>query len=349
MNSLLLSLKRLRALFYARNLEFFRDTSSLSWNLAFPLLILIGFYFIFDGDDKAQYKVGVIGQIPEIITSENVHNGEPFFQLRYIEFVEYSDEANAVEKVRQHKIDLLLDPIAKTYWLNDTSPKGYFVEQLLVGGWDDYQRNTITGKEIRYIDWVLPGILGMNMMFSCLFGVGYVIVRYRKASVLKRLKATPLRPIEFILAQIFSRLFIVLFMSGFVFIVCNWMFDFYMLGSYLHLLIVAFLGGLCMVSLGLLVASRIRSEELAGGMLNLVTWPMMILSGVWFSMEGAPQWLQNIAMIFPLSHLVDSARSIMTEGADLWQLRYSLVTMLVMTLVFLILSAILFRWEGDGR
>lgn len=346
---LLISLKRFRALFYARNLEFFRDKSSLSWNLAFPLLILTGFYFIFDGDDKAQYKVGVIGEIPEIITSENVHNGEPFFQLRYMDFVEYADAGLAVEKVRQHKLDLVLDPVSKRYWLNDTSPKGYFVEQLLIGGWNDYQRNTITGREIRYIDWVLPGILGMNMMFSCLFGVGYVIVRYRKASVLKRLKATPLQPIEFILAQIFSRLFIVLSTSAFVFIVCNWMFDFYMLGSYLHLFIVAFLGGLCMVSLGLLIASRSRSEELAGGMLNLVTWPMMILSGVWFSLEGAPQWLQNVALILPLSHLVDSARSIMTEGADLWQLRYSVFTMSAMTLVFLSVTAILFRWEGDGR
>ncbi|MBE1299217.1 MAG: ABC transporter permease subunit [Alteromonadaceae bacterium] len=341
--------KRFYALFKARNLEFFRDRSSLAWNIIFPLLILIGFSFIFDGDGKAQYKVGVLGQIPEVQNNTDNERHNDFYQLKYVEFVSYEDESKATQRVEQHQVDLLVAPLQKTYWLNESSPKGYFVEQLLLGAAPEYQRITLSGKEIRYLDWVLPGILGMNMMFSCLFGVGYVIVRYRKSSVLKRLKATPLHAIEFILAQIISRLFIVVFMAAAVFVVCDFMFDFYMLGSYLNLLIVAFLGALCMISLGLLMASRSRSEELAGGMLNMVTWPMMILSGVWFSMEGAPEWIQTVALALPLTHLVDSARSIMTEGTNLWELKNSVFALLGMTAVFLTLSAYLFRWEGDGR
>ncbi len=341
--------RRFYALFKARNLEFVRDRASLGWNIIFPLLILIGFSFIFDGEGRAQYKVGVLGEIPGQAEALDNQRQLPFFQLKYVEFVSYDDAARAKQRIEQHQLDLLVAPSEKTYWLNDSSPQGYFVEQLLLGYDGAYQRVTLSGREIRYLDWVLPGILGMNMMFSCLFGVGYVIVRYRKSSVLKRLKATPLRAIEFILAQIVSRLMIVVAMAAFVFIVCDFMFDFYMLGSYLNLLLVAVLGGLCMISLGLLMASRSRSEELAGGILNLVTWPMMILSGVWFSMEGAPQWLQNFAQALPLTHLVESARSIMTEGAGLWELKLPIAIMLAMTLVFLTLSALLFRWEGDGR
>lgn len=340
---------RFYAVFKARNLEFFRDRASLGWNIAFPLLILVGFYFIFDGDGRAQYKVGVLDSMPASAVTENHGRMASFYELRFIEFVTYQDRQQALDRVQRHSLDLLVAPKEGTYWVNDSSPKGYFTEQLLIREFPNLKRVTLSGREIRYLDWVLPGILGMNMMFSCLFGVGYVIVRYRKASVLKRLKATPLNAIEFILAQILSRLFIVVMMAAGIFSVCNLMFDFYMLGSYWLLLLIAALGGFCMIALGLLMASRSRSEELAGGLLNLVTWPMMILSGVWFSLEGAPVWLQRAADILPLTHIVSSARQVMTEGADLWDVRYSLLTLTVMTVLFLALSARLFRWEGDGR
>ena len=353
-SSFILAWRRFTALFYARNLEFFRDKSSLSWNIAFPVLILLGFSFVFDGDDKAQYKVGVLQSgVAHITTESNLkkssEQAKDFLALRYLEFVDYSDEADAIENVRKHKVDLLLEPASQRYWLNDSSPKGYIVEQLLLGHSTGYQRHLLDGREVRYLDWVVPGILGMNMMFSCLFGVGYVIVRYRKSSVLKRLQATPLKPIEFILAQIVSRLFIVVTMSSLVFLATDFMFDFYMLGSYFSLLLVACLGGMCLISLGLLIASRSRSEELTGGLLNMITWPMMILSGVWFSLEGAPQWLQVVAQLFPLTHILEAARSIMTDGASLWQLRGTLFALTAMSLVFLTLSAVLFRWEGDER
>lgn len=341
--------QRFYAVFKARNLEFFRDRASLAWNIAFPLLILVGFYFIFDGEGRAQYKVGVLGET-EFSSSESLApRMVDFFDLQYVEMVTYEDKARATDKIQRHSLDLLVSPKDKSYWLNESSPKGYFLEQLLVRQFPEYQRITLSGREIRYLDWVLPGILGMNMMFSCLFGVGYVIVRYRKASVLKRLKATPLKAIEFILAQVLSRLFIVVTMATGIFVVCNIMFDFYMLGSYWLLLFIAALGAFCMISLGLLMASRSRSEELAGGLLNLVTWPMMILSGVWFSLEGAPQWLQAVANILPLTHIVASARSVMTEGATYSDISGSIFVLVTMTVVFLALSAKLFRWEGDGR
>lgn len=332
--------KRFWAIFKARNLEFFRDRSSLGWNLLFPLLLVVGFAFIFSGDGRAEYKIGLLGDTPE---------QSRFFALEHVQYVDYQDSALAQRKLQQHSLDLLVEPSSKTYWVNQSSPKGYFAEQLLIGDLPDYQREVLDGREIRYLDWVLPGILGMNMMFSCLFGVGYVIVRYRKSSVLKRLKATPLHAAEFLTAQVLSRLFIVLVISGGVFIACDWMFDFYMLGSYLDLLIVAALGATAMIALGLLMASRSHSEELTGGLLNLVSWPMMMLSGVWFSLEGAPAAMQTFAQFLPLTQLVSAARAIMTDGATLADVQQQIWIMLAMTLLFLGLGAWLFRWEGDGR
>lgn len=335
--------KRFWAVFRARNLEFFRDRSTLAWNIAFPLLILVGFAFIFDGDGKTEYKVGVMTE------ANSAQPASAFLSLKYVQYVEYSDAELALSKLQQHGLDLLIAPAQEQYWLNSSSPKGYFLEKLLLASEPAYQKHALEGREIRYLDWVVPGILGMNMMFSCLFGVGYVIVRYRKSSVLKRLQATPLSAMEFLLAQVMSRLFIVVTLTSLIFLACDQMFDFYMLGSYLNLLVITLLGAMCLISLGLLMASRSHSEELTGGVLNMVSWPMMILSGVWFSLEGAPEAIRQFALLLPLTHLVEGARTIMTTGAGLWEIKHHVFALVVMTLVFLLLGVKLFRWQGEGR
>ena len=152
----------------------------------------------------------------------------------------------------------------------------------------------VSGEPIRYVDWIMPGILGMNMMFSCLFGVGFILVRYRKNGVLKRMKATPISALTFLSAQAISRFIIVIIASAVVYFGTNLFFNFSMNGSWLNLLLVLSLGILCMISLGLIFSARIKNEELAGGLLQLVTWPMMMLSGIFFSIENAPPFVQSI-------------------------------------------------------
>ncbi|GAA0823609.1 ABC transporter permease [Colwellia asteriadis] len=348
-----MNFKRFMAVFKARNIEFFRDKSSLGWNLFFPVLLLVGFSFIFSGDGRPAYKVGVLVAAPDTSLShaqkqESVAKLEhSFINTRFIDFIQYDDQAQATAKLSRHNIDLLVDFAKQRYWVNDESSNSYLVEQIFLGHQQGFTRLQSTGKSIRYVDWVLPGILGMNMMFSCLFGVGYVIVRYRKNSVLKRLKATPLSALEFVSAQLLSRLFIVMFMSSVVYAGCNVFFDFFMLGSYFDLIIIGALGAFCLISLGLLVASRSKSEELIGGLLNLTSWPMMMLSGVWFSLEGAPEGLKTLADFLPLTHLVAGARAIITEGASLADISYHVNILVIMSVTFLLLGAYLFSWNTE--
>jgi ABC-type multidrug transport system permease subunit len=105
------------------------------------------------------------------------------------------------------------------------------------------------------------------------------------------------------------------------------------------------IGSICMISIGLLVASRIQSEEFAGGLLNLLTWPMIFLSGVWFSLDGSPAWIQTVAKIFPLTHVIHAARSIMTEGATLAQMTTPMAALSVISVVCLAIGALIFKWE----
>ena len=333
-----MNFSRFFAVVKARNIEFFRDRSSLGWNLFFPILMLVGLSFVFSGDGRAVYKVGVMSL---------AQSQSSFLDTKHVGFIDYQETALAKVKLEQHSIDLLIDFNTQQYWVNQGAPNSYLVEKIFLSDHKNFQRIETQGKKIRYVDWVLPGILGMNMMFSCLFGVGYVIVRYRKNAVLKRLKATPLSALEFVSAQLVSRLFIVIFMSSVVYIGCNVFFDFYMLGSYFDLLIIAILGAFSLITLGLLVASRSKSEELIGGLLNLSSWPMMLLSGVWFSLEGAPNAVKVFADFLPLTHLVAGARKIITEGATLADISYHVSILAGMSVLFLALGAYLFSWNTE--
>ena len=339
-------IRRLLSVLKARNLEFVRDRSALAWNILLPVLIVLGMWFLFSGGDKPLFKVAVLHGNTALA---NLHN--PFLETRFIDFFTVTDAPDAISKVEHNQVDMLLDlsdPAAPRYLVNGSSPKGYILEKILTGEKDrHYRREIVSGRPIRYVDWLVPGVLGMNMMFSCLFGVGYVIVRYRKNGFLKRLNATPLKAIEFIAAQVASRLMLIMSITIAVYIGTDLLVGFYMAGSYGALLLVALLGATSMISLGLLVAARVTSEELAGGLLNLLSWPMMFLSGVWFSLEGTYPWLQHAAQVLPLTQMLEAARAVMLDGAGILQVLPHLLALAAMSALFLALGAASFKWKHD--
>lgn len=332
------SLKRIGALFYARNLEFVRDRAALVWNLAFPLLLVLGFTLIFSGPPKPLVQMGVVGALPAAYA--------PLRAVPLLKIIPYDEEEKGRLKVRHHQLDLLLSPGTGRYWINPDAPLGAMAEYLLRQAVPvQLVRETLSGRAIRYGDWLLPGVIGMNLMFSGLFGVGFVIVRYRKNGVLKRLRATPLSAAEFLCAQLLSRILITLVVSLLVFLVAYGLLGVPLLGSGWLLLLIALLGGASMASLGLLVAARIQNEELASGLLNVISMPMMFLSGVWFSLEGAPAWLQQLAAWLPLSQIIAAARAVMLEGAGWAEVAAPLGWVLLFTLCCITLGSALFKWS----
>jgi ABC-type multidrug transport system permease subunit len=334
---------RIYALFVARNLEFVRDRSSLAWNLLLPVLIIIGFAYAFSDDNPEKFKVGLVVQ------GELQEAAAKFRDTRYIKFIEMDDAESNLYKVERHQVDLLFDAASNRYWINRSSPNGYIVEKLLIAAYADssvsLQKTLVEGAEIRYLDWVIPGVIGMNIMWGALFGIGYVIVRYRKFGVLKRISATPVTAMEFLSAQILSRLWLLLVVNVVIYVGLDLFLDFRMYGSYLNLLLVFILGSVNLICCGLVVAARISSEEVANGLLNLFSWPMMFLSGVWFSLEGANPWMQKFAQLLPLTHITAAARKIMIDGAGLLDIADHLLVLGGSSVILLIIGARIFRWE----
>ncbi|MGA7279517.1 MAG: ABC transporter permease [Desulfocapsaceae bacterium] len=346
-----MSLKRILIMFRARNKEFFRDKAAFGWNFAFPFLIIVGFGLIFSGENLQRFKIGVFPQTGNQVDFADTTIPSSLQSDPAIDFVAIAALEVGKQKIRHHKIDLLLDGTAtdNRYWVNDASPKGRIVEQLfraalLPPGESNATRTVVDGTRVRYIDWFFPGIMAMNMMFSALWGVGYVVVRYRKNGALKRLKATPLNAIEYLSAQMLSRIFLLMFTFCVVWFGSDLLFDFNMQGSLLLFFFTFFLGGLSLCSIGLVLAARGTSEEFTSGALNFISWPMMFLSEVWFSLEGAPHWVQQISWLFPLTHLLKAARKVMNEGATLIDIQLECSLMVLTTLLFLTLAARLFSW-----
>ena len=332
-------MRKFLAILKARNIELFRDKALWIWNIIFPTIIVIIIALIFNNQDSNFFKMGLInGNTPEIID---------FKKTKYIQFIDYNTVEDALVKLKYHQLDMVLQGTENKYWINETSPKSYLIEKVLFG----IQKKPITlikgivsGQKIRYLDWVLPGILGINIANSALSGVGVVMVRYRKNGVLKRLGATPLSAFEFLSAQVVSRFFILMIVSVCLFCAMNLIFDIVVRGSYALLLFIASLGIMSLISLGLLFASRTHSEEVAVSFLNLIILPMVFLSGVWFSLEGAPVFVQKLALIFPLTHMLNAARDVMLDGAKFIHILPEIMALSCMTLGFLIIASVRFKW-----
>jgi len=319
-------------------MEFLRDRGNFFWNLLFPIFLIFGFSFAFSGGNNELFRVGVYG---------NQGYNLSFLEEPYVKIVNYEEVKLALKKVSHHQIDMVINFETNEYFINSSSASGSVAERIFLASdnGSDFEHRALDGKPIRYVDWFVPGAIGANMMFSCIFGAGWIIVRYRRNGVLKRLKATPVNAFEFVSAQLSSRLFIVLIVSVVVYIGTNFFLKFVMEGSYLNLLLMTLLSAVCMISLGLIFASRIRSEELAGGLMNIIIWPMMAFSGVFFSLEGAPILLQTISRIFPLTHYIEASRAIMLDGARLADIGTNLITLVGMSALFLLTSSLLFKWE----
>lgn len=340
---MILGLRRFWAIFIARNKEFYRDKGALGWTFIFPFLVIFGFGYLFRIGDQGLYKIGYLGEV------EN----RP--QIESAQWVKFQDQKLAEQKLRHHQVDLLLDlsQVPPWYWVSETSPKSRIAEKLYLQSVNPLVettpviRKTVRGKEIVYIEWLFPGLITVNVLWMALWGVGWVIVRQRKLGILKRYKASPLTSFEYLSAQMTSRLLILVLSGVIVFIGGHLIYPFETVGSYLDMLIIYVLGCLSLSSIGLLVAARISSEEFANGLINLLTFPIMFLSEIWFSLEGSPDWVKTFAKFLPLWHMTDGMRRIMTEGATLAQLHTSVLILIGTAVFFTLMGSWMFKWTKD--
>ncbi len=197
----------------------------------------------------------------------------------------------------------------------------------------------------RYIDWLVPGLLGMNIMMTGLWGVGFSIVQSRTRRLLKRLIATPMSRTDYLASHVLSRLAF-LIMEAVVLVGFGWVaFGVAVRGSLAALAAVSLVGALSFGGLALLIASRARTIEAISGLLNLVMLPMWVLSGVFFASTNFPDVMQPVVQALPLTALNNALRGVMNEGLSLAALARELAVLVAWGAGAFVLALRLFRWN----
>ena len=203
----------------------------------------------------------------------------------------------------------------------------------------------ITEPGARYVDFLVPGLIGMNLMGSGLWGLGFTVVIARSRKILKRFAATPMRRSHYLLSFMLSRLVFLVLEVAAVIIFATLAFGFTVRGSWLSVALITMLGGFTFSGIGLLVAARPTTIEGVSGLMNFIMLPMWLLSGTFFSSERFPQVLQPFIQALPLTALNNVLRALMNEGASLSSNWIPIAILLAWCVVSFVVALKIFKWQ----
>jgi ABC-2 type transport system permease protein len=336
----------------ARIKEFVREPEAIFWVFAFPLLLAAALGFAFRAKGPDQIPIGVVTRGPSDPAAARAAaslSRDPGLQVR-----QYPQQVGR-EALRTGKISLLVEPGPPVvFHFDETRPDSRIARleandalQRTAGRGDPLPVSSVkvTEKGSRYIDFLIPGLLGMNLMGTGIWSIAFSVTTARSRRILKRLVATPMRRGEFLLAQILGRL-IFLVPEIVVLVGIGWLlFGVGVRGSILLLVLTCLLGAMSFCGLGLLIASRVKTVEGASGLANLVLMPMWILSGVFFSSERFPDVVQPLIKALPLTALNQALRAIMTEGRGLTAIAPQLGILIAWGAVSFAVALKIFRWK----
>ena len=206
------------------------------------------------------------------------------------------------------------------------------------------EQNSTQSHQLRYIDYLVPGILGMSLMFTGVFGA-LPIIQQRQAHIIKRLGSTPLRRSTLVLGDLTFRMILVLLTAALIVLVGQLVFDVQMVGNWVSFCGIVILGALVFTSLGYLMAAFVKTEEAAVPIINVITMPMMFLSGTFFQVTSMPSFIQPVVKILPLTYLSDALRQIMVAGTPLHSMTTEIAIMVGWVVVCLGVTIRFFRWD----
>jgi ABC-2 type transport system permease protein len=200
-------------------------------------------------------------------------------------------------------------------------------------------------NNLGYLDFLVPGIMAMSIMQLGIFSVAFGFISYKTSGALRRLQATPTHPLNFIVAQSVARLIIGVLQVCLLLLLGMAFFHLHLIGSVFDLLIVATLGTIVFLAFGFGIAGWAKEENQAAPVANLISFPMLFLSGVFFPRDGFPAWLHRVTDFFPLTYLSDAMHQIANQGANLWTVRTDILGLLVWGIVAFAIAVRLFNWE----
>jgi ABC-2 type transport system permease protein len=342
-----------RHLLWARILELKREPEVIFWIFVFPLLLAAGLGIAFRNKPANTTSVAVISN--DGVEKTLTMLGSSIGRTSAIQTT-VLDRETALKGFHSGKYDLAVEANPNgsfTYFYDPARPESVLSRsevdaalQSAAGRRDPLATSTQSSSEpgSRYIDFLIPGLLGMNLMNSGMWGVGFALVEMRQRKLLKRFVATPMRRSDFLLALISSRLVLMVIEVGLLLGFGVLVFHMRVQGAILAVVLLASLGAIAFGGLGLLTASRSQKIESVSGLINLVMMPMWIFSGVFFSYQKFPAVVQPFIKALPLTALNDALRSTIIEGAPLSAQTGRMVVLALWGGLSFIIALRIFRW-----
>jgi ABC-type multidrug transport system permease subunit len=341
--------KSYQLLLRARLKEMYREPEVIFWVFIFPILLALGLGIAFRNKPADVCRVAVVAGPEAAQAMELLRTAAGAVRAEILPAPE------AFNQFRLGKYDLVVTPRAGgfEYLYDPARPESVLARsvtddalQAAAGRKNSVPSSARVSSEpgARYIDFLIPGLLGMNLMNSGMWGIGFALVDLRQRKLLKRYVASPMRRSDFLLALASSRLVLMLIelvlLLGFGIMV----FHLRVTGSWVSILVISALGALCFGGVGLLAASRAQKIETVSGLINLVMMPMWILSGVFFSYERFPALLHPLIKALPLTALNDALRAAILEGAPLAHQSARLLVLGLWGVISYLLALRWFRW-----
>jgi ABC-type multidrug transport system permease subunit len=343
--------KALSQLILARLREFYREPEVIFWVYGFPVMLAVGLGIAFKNKEPEPTDVDV----QEVAASSEATGLVEYLQAHQVK-AHLLSEAECRQRLRIGKTALIVVPRPEGYvYVYDPTRADSVGARnqvdMLVQRWKagsaawPSEDALVTEPGSRYIDFLMPGLIGMNLMGGGLWGVGFVIVDMRIRRLLKRLLATPMRRGDFLAAILGARM-VFMFPEILLMLFVGWVgFGVPMQGSLGTLALTILMGALAFSGIGLLVACRADKTETVSGLMNAVMLPMWLLSGIFFSSKRFPDVAQPFIQALPLTQLNDALREVMLEGASVAAIGWRLAILAAYAVVTFYLALKWFRWQ----
>jgi len=343
-----------------------RDRSALFFTFFLPFLFMVIFGFLNFGS-LGRVDVGIVDDAVNPDSERLVSSLRQIPSLRVVDVsrteldrkLQRSDLDLALVIPRDFRIRPLAEPSTVELYENQAAPQEVAVGRAILGDVIDrisfatvgaapviaVSRREVSGVRLRYVDFLVPGILGLNVMQLNIFSIAFALVAQKQRGVLRRIFATPLDPRRFVAAHGLMRLILSMAQVAILLVVAFLLFQVQVVGSVLALFAVALIGALPFLMQGFALAGWAGTENQVPPVANLLTLPQFFLSGVFFPKEAAPELIRPISNVLPLTLLNDALREISTQGATLWDVRMQIAGLLIWTVVGFVLAVRLLRFE----
>jgi ABC-type multidrug transport system permease subunit len=332
---------------------FFREPAILFWAVLFPIIMAWVLGVAFSNKGESLKTVYVTGDrvVPGLVSGEKVFAEETGNPVRFR--FRHTSESEALTAIKRGVIALYIEVRSDSlvYHFDPANSDAQLTHLILERGLNS-RRESVTRSSIktlkttgtRYIDFLIPGLIALGVMNSCIWGIGWSLIETRMKKLLRRMVATPMKKSVFLSSHIMTRIILGGFETLLLLVFARLYFDTEITGSLLAFFVVFLAGIFAFSGIAILIATRTSKTEVANGLVNAVTLPMMILSGIFFNYHNFPDWAIPVIQVLPLTLVADSIRAVFVEAAGIAEVFRAVVILCTTGLVTFVLGMKMFRW-----